>query len=106
MVTEEQSIKEYEQWEKFLETEEGKGELSIWDHCPEDCMCECDGCIWNLVGLEEMAGEFLERVKAFVENTVEEFYMHPNWTPEEVAEYGVAPAYLVDVYFRNNLEAL
>lgn len=101
-----ESIKEYKEWEKFLGTEQGKKAINSWSDCEcDNCTCDCRGCIWNLVGLEdeESQSEFLQRVKQFIENTVEELYLHPNWSTAECDEYGYEIGYLVDLYFRCNL---
>lgn len=73
----------------------------------EGCTNDCAPCIMGLCSfdsredeLEESEQAFLSAVTYSVENFVEEFYLHPNWTPEENEEYGIEWGYLVDLYFR------
>jgi hypothetical protein len=93
-----EAMKEYTAWEQWVATkfnDIGKR----WPSC-DACAMECEGCFWNLVGLEEDAVTFLERVVSFVESAVEELYVHPDWDADEIAEYGEETAYLVNLYFR------
>lgn len=95
-VLKESSIKEYVTWLEFLVMHPACVEQ--WDHC-DGCLCEdCGACFRNLFDLGEEAGKFLERVKFYVEGVVEELYVHPDWTPDERAEYGVDTEYLVNLY--------
>lgn len=73
----------------------------------EGCTEDCGGCIMGLCSfdsreeeLEESEEAFIKAVTYIVENYVEEFYLHPNWSPEEVEEYGIEWAYLVNLYCR------
>ncbi len=100
------SIKEYNNWEKFVGTHEEV--MNHWPVCGDCNGVSCSGCFWNLVDLKEEnkkdhRGEFLYRVKIFVEGMVEELYMHTPWTKEEEDEFGIEVGYLVSLYFKYNL---